>query len=212
LAEFKIKMNLDRHYTENLVINCFRDLMTYFYINLSSFRLLCLLQFAALISACSVNDLEDWPKDLPEVESFVAAYDADPVNQQHQELGVYLYWVTAFYQGNIAYPTGWNDVERIILQETGGEEDEDFSEKLLGVGISIASEWSKDNPIRKIDNRMLSMWASILQIALADEKHRQAVDLIAEDIDALFSGDVDAANLNDAHYESQLGLELFGGF
>jgi hypothetical protein len=212
LAEFKIKTDFDQHNFENLVINCFRDLMTYFYINLSSFRLLCLLQFAALISACSVNDLEDWPKDLPEVESFVAAYDADPVNQQHQELGVYLYWVTAFYQGNIAYPTGWNDVERIILQEAGGEEDEDFSEKLLGVGISIASEWSKDNPIRKIDNRMLSMWASILQIALADEKHRQAVDLIAEDIDALFSGDVDAANLNDAHYESQLGLELFGGF
>tara|TARA_B110000093_G_C12806258_1_gene340926 strand:- start:109 stop:726 length:618 start_codon:yes stop_codon:yes gene_type:complete len=205
-------MDFDRHYFENLVINCFRDLMTYFYINLSSFRLLCLLQFAALVSACSVNNLEDWPHDLPAVESFVAAYDADPVNQQHQELGVYLYWVTAFYQGNIAYPTGWNDVERIILQETGDEEDEDFSEKLLDVGISIASEWSKDNPIRKIDNRMLSMWASILQIALADEKHRQAVDLIAEDIDALFSGDVDAANLNDSHYESLLGLELFGGF
>lgn len=186
--------------------------MTYFYINLSFCRLLCLLQFAVLISACSVNNLEDWPQDLPNVERFVAAYDADPVNQQSQELGVYLYWVTAFYQGNIAYPTGWNDVERIILEETGDKEDEDFSEKLLDVGISIASEWSKDNPIRKIDNRMLSMWASILQIALADEKHRQAVDLIAEDIDALFSGDVDAANLNDAHYESQLGLELFGGF
>ena len=76
--------------------------MTYFYINLSFCRLLCLLQFAVLISACSVNNLEDWPQDLPNVERFVAAYDADPVNQQSQELGVYLYWVTAFYQGNIA--------------------------------------------------------------------------------------------------------------
>lgn len=173
---------------------------------------MCLIQLAILCSACSLNTLEDWPENLPEVENFVVAYNADPVNQQRQELGVYLYWVTAFYRGNIAYPTGWNDVERIILEETGNERDENFSEKLLGVGISIASEWSKDNPIRKIDNRMLSMWASILQIALADGKHGQAVDLIAEDINALFTGALDAAELNDARYESQLGLELFGGF
>lgn len=186
--------------------------MTYLYTNFSTLRFVCLMQVAILCSACSLNNLEDWPQNLPAVEIFVATYNADPVNQQQQELGVYLYWVTAFYQGNIAYPTGWNDVERIILDETGDERDEGFSEKLLGIGISIASEWSKDNPIRKIDNRMLSMWASILQIALADDKHRDAVDLIAEDIEALLSGEIDAVDLNDARYESQLELELFGGF
>jgi hypothetical protein len=59
---------------------------------------------------------------------------------------------------------------------------------------------------------MLTMWASILQIALADGKHRQAADLIAADIDALLSVTLDAADLNDARYESLLELELFGGF
>ncbi|MFT4888256.1 MAG: hypothetical protein ACI8V0_002489 [Pseudohongiellaceae bacterium] len=186
--------------------------MNYLKFNFSSLRLVCLMQIAILCSACSLNNLEDWPQGLPEVASFVEAYNADPVNQRQQELGVYLYWVTAFYEGNIAYPTGWNDVESIILDETGDERDEGFSEKLLGIGISIASEWSKENSIRKIDNRMLAMWGSILQIALADGKHRQAADLIAKDIDALFSGALDATDLNDARYESQLELELFGGF
>jgi hypothetical protein len=186
--------------------------MTQLYFDLPTLRLVCMMQVAILCSTCSLNNLEDWPQNLPEVEVFVTTYNADPINQQQQELGVYLYWVAAFYQGNLAYPTGWNDVERIIFDATGDEPDEGFSEKLLGVGVSIASEWSKDNPIRKIDNRMLSMWASILQLALADDKHRQAVDQIAEDIDALFSGEVDAADLNDAHYESKLELELFGGF
>lgn len=186
--------------------------MPHLFLNLRTLRFFCLMQVAILGSACSLSNLEDWPPNLPEVEIFVTAYNADAINQQQQELGVYLYWVAAFYQGNIAYPTGWNDVERIIFDATGDEPDEGFSEKLLGVGISIAAEWSKDNPVRKIDNRMLSMWGSILQIALADDKHRQAVDQIAEDIDALFSGEIDGSDLNDAHYESKLELELFGGF
>lgn len=186
--------------------------MTYLIFCVAQLRLPLLMSLLLIFSACSLNNLEDWPGDLPDVENFIEAYNADLVNQEQQELGVYLYWVTAFYQGNVAYPTGWNDVERVILEETGDELDEDFSEKLLDVGISIASEWSKENPIRKIDNRMLSMWASILQIALAEEKHLQAVNLIAEDIDSLFSGTVISSDLNDAHYESVLDLELFGGF
>jgi hypothetical protein len=208
----EMKLVLSKTIYKNPIINRFRAVMTHLQCNFSSLRFVCLMHIAILCSACSLNNLEDWPQDLPEVANFVEAYNADPVNQQQQELGVYLYWVTAFYKGNIAYPTGWNDVESIILDETGDERDDGFSEKLLGIGISIASEWSKENAIRKIDNRMLTMWASILQIALADGKHRQAADLIAADIDALLSVTLDAADLNDARYESLLELELFGGF
>lgn len=175
-------------------------------------RLSSMLLVAAVVSGCALKDLEDWPADLPEVELFIASYEADPVNQNYQERSVYLYWVTAFYQGNIAYPTGWSDVEGIILQETGDRSAPEFSRKLENLGISIAAEWAKENPIRKIDNRMLAMWASILQIALTENKHVEAVDLVAEDIADLFSGAISGDALTDARYEMALGLPAFGGF
>lgn len=164
------------------------------------------------MSGCALTDLDDWPESLPDVEIFISSYEADPVNQSYQELGVYLYWVTAFYQGNVAYPTGWSDVENIILAETDDDLDVGFSDKLESLGIQIAAEWSKENPIRKIDNRMLAMWASILQIALTENKHRQAVDLVTDDIAGLFAGDVEGDELTSARYESALDLPVFGDF
>lgn len=186
--------------------------MTYWYKEFTHLRSALLLPFILLNPACSLNNIEDWPQTLPAVEQFIQAYEADPVNQQYQDLGVYLYWVTAFYQGNIAYPTGWQDVENIILEQSGEEPDPVFSRKLQDLGVSIAAEWSKENPIRKIDNRMLSMWASTLQIALGSNKHREAVDLVAQDIESLFANELSANELTDARYETLLGLELFGGF
>lgn len=166
----------------------------------------------SVLSACTLTDLDDWPANLPDVDIFIASYEADPINQGYQDLGVYLYWVTAFYQGNVAYPTGWSDVEDIILAETGAQPDSDFSEKLEALGVQIAAEWSKENPIRKIDNRMLAMWASILQIALTENKHRQAVDLVSEDIDGLFAGEIEGPELTSERYELALDLPVFGDF
>ncbi|MFK7865300.1 MAG: hypothetical protein AB8B95_13860 [Pseudohongiellaceae bacterium] len=175
-------------------------------------QLLSSMLLVVFVSGCAITDLEDWPADLPEVDLFVASYNTDPVNQGYQELSVYLYWVRAFYKGNIAYPTGWSDVENIIQAESGDNPDPVFSAKLEALGVAIAAEWSKENPIRKIDNRMLAMWASILQIALTENKHRQAVDLVSKDIDDLFAGKVSGDELTDARYETALGLPLFGDF
>ncbi len=167
---------------------------------------------ALLLTGCSLSSLEDWPEELPNVEYFVAAYEADPINQQYQDLSVYLYWVTAFYQGNVAYPTGWSDVEDIILSQTGEHIDPEFSAELANLGMTIGAEWAKENPIRKIDNRLLSMWASILQIALTSDLHREAVSQVSADIAALFADEIQSQELVDARYEELLGLELFSGF
>lgn len=175
-------------------------------------RILVLGAVFSILSACSLNNIEDWPDDLPSVDHFVAAYEADPVNQQYQDLNVYLYWVAAFYQGNIAYPTGWRDIEEIILEQTGEQVDPEFSAELFDLGIAIGSEWAKENPIRKIDNRMLSMWASVLQIALASDLHREAVSQVTKDIEDLFAARLQGDELVDARYEELLGLELFGSF
>ena len=178
----------------------------------SATRVIALGLVFSMFSACSISSIDDWPDDLPAVDYFVAAYEADPVNQQYQDLNVYLYWVAAFYQGNLAYPTGWRDVEEIILDQTGENLDPAFSRELYSLGIVIGSEWAKENPIRKIDNRMLSMWASILQIALASDLHREAVTQVSEDIEELFADRLQSQDLVDARYEELLGLELFGSF
>jgi hypothetical protein len=178
--------------------------------SLTRIAALCLI--LSLLNACSLSSIEDWPTELPDVDYFVAAYEADPVNQQYQDLNVYLYWVAAFYQGNIAYPTGWRDVEEIILDQTGEHMDPEFSSELYDLGIAIGSEWAKENLIRKIDNRMLSMWASVLQIALASDLHREAVSQVSQDIEELFAERLKSKDLVDARYEELLGLELFGSF
>ncbi|MFT4862575.1 MAG: hypothetical protein ACI95C_001796 [Pseudohongiellaceae bacterium] len=178
----------------------------------SPWRLITLGMAVSILSACSLSSIEDWPDDLPAVDHFVTVYEADLVNQQYQELNVYLYWVAAFYQGNLAYPTGWRDVEEIILGQTGEHIDPNFSSELYSLGIAIGSEWAKGNPIRKIDNRMLSMWASILQIALASDLHREAVFQVSRDIEGLFAEQLQSQDLVDARYEELLGLELFGSF
>jgi len=175
-------------------------------------RMLVLSSVLSILSACSLSGVEEWPAELPDVDYFVSSYEADPVNQQYQDLNVYVYWVAAFYQGNIAYPTGWRDVEEIILDQSGEEIDPEFSTELYDLGIAIGSEWAKENPIRKIDNRMLSMWASILQIALASDLHREAVSLVSKDIEELFTGQLEEQDIVDARYEELLGLELFGSF
>ena len=47
-------------------------------------RILVLGAVFSILSACSLNNIEDWPDDLPSVDHFVAAYEADPVNQQYR--------------------------------------------------------------------------------------------------------------------------------
>lgn len=168
--------------------------------------------FCVFLQACSVTDLEQWPQDLPAAQNFVNAWEADESNQQFQDQGVYLYWVKAFYQGNIAYPTGWSDVEQIILSETGELLDPEFSTKLYQLGIVIGSEWAKENTIRKIDNRLLSMWASVLQLALGENQHHLAVSQVSQDIDQLLVGSIEASALTEARYEELLGIQLFEGF
>ena len=59
---------------------------------------------------------------------------------------------------------------------------------------------------------MLSMWASILQIALTENRHREAVFLVSKDIDDLFANELQSQDIVDARYEELLGLELFGDF
>ncbi len=178
----------------------------------SAARVAALVFVVSTLNACALRSIDDWPSELPDVEKFINAYEADAVNQQFQDLNVYLYWVVAFYQGNVAYPTGWSDVEGIILEQSGEGVDPEFSAELRKLGIAIGSEWAKENPIRKIDNRMLSMWASILQIALTEDMHREAVLLVSRDIEDLFADQLESRDLVDTRYEALLGIELFGDF
>jgi hypothetical protein len=163
-----------------------------------------------LLQACAISGLEDWPDELPPVQRFIELYEQDPVNQQAQSRNEYLYWVIAFYQGNSLYPNGWLDVEEALIP--AGEERTDFALGLQRLGVRIAGEWSKENPLRLIDNRMLQMWGSVLQIAMGYDQERRAVQVIGDDIDRLFAGTIEGDELTDGRYEQLLDIDLFGGF
>ena len=86
------------------------------------------------------------------------AYRADTANQTLQTEQAYLEWILGFYQGTLIYPTGWLDVEEVLLESTEPESRAQLDERLEQLGITIGAEWAKENEARLIDNRMLALW------------------------------------------------------
>jgi len=154
----------------------------------------------------------DWPQNLPARQYFQCAYQADPVNREIQDESEYLRWVVDFYQGNLLYPSGWNDVEAAVLAITPPALRQDMQVQFENLGRRIAAEWSKDNSVRLIDNRLLSLWGSILQLAPDERQINLAITVIDADIAAILARQLDPASVDERRYEEVLEIQLFEGF
>tara|TARA_B100001057_G_scaffold35874_1_gene32437 strand:- start:3596 stop:4147 length:552 start_codon:yes stop_codon:yes gene_type:complete len=180
-----------------------------------AFSLIKTLNTLALISAlasCITPNTREWPDDVPKISFFVNAYRADMANQALQSEQAYLEWILGFYQGTVIYPTGWLDVERQLLISTGTEQKAVLASRLRDLGIRIGTEWAKDNEVRMIDNRMLALWGSCLQLMQGTDARLAAIDLVAQDIEALFKGALQKTDIVEARYAERLGFEVFGNF
>ena len=180
-----------------------------------AFSLIKTLNTLALIFAlasCITPNTREWPDDVPQISFFVNAYRADMANQALQSEQGYLEWILGFYQGTVIYPTGWLDVERQLLISTGTEQKAVLASRLRDLGIRIGTEWAKDNEVRMIDNRMLALWGSCLQLMQGTDARLAAIDLVSQDIEALFEGALQKTDIVEARYAERLGFEVFGNF
>ena len=154
----------------------------------------------------------NWPQLLPPLQYFQRSYQSDPHNQVSQSEQEYLDWVISFYQGSLLYPTGWLDVEAAILTIATPQERRLEYLRLRDLGALIAAEWSKHNAVRRIDNRLLSLWGSMLQLAPAAEQLSRYIEVIGADIEQILQGTLDPAEINPRRYEELLDIELFDDF
>ena len=178
----------------------------------SSRRPLFIAAVCLFLASCIGPNLEDWPDSIPQTQVFIVAYDADEENQGRQSETEYLGWVLSFYQGNLAYQSGWQDIQGYVYEAPAREAEQALLEQLSLLGIAIGSEWSKHNDVRQIDTRMLSLWGSTIQLAPDFDTQKQTVEVIAIDIDLLLSGSLSKQDILEERYADILGLELFGDF
>ena len=178
----------------------------------SSRRPLFIAAVCLFLVSCIGPNLEDWPDSIPQTQVFIVAYDADEENQGRQSETEYLEWVLSFYQGNLAYQSGWQDIQGYVYEAPAREAEQALLEQLSLLGIAIGSEWSKHNDVRQIDTRMLSLWGSTIQLAPDFDTQKQTVEVIAIDIDLLLSGSLSKQDILEERYADILGLELFGDF
>ena len=178
----------------------------------SSRRPLFIAAVCLFLASCIGPNLEDWPDSIPQTQVFIVAYDADEENQGRQSETEYLEWVLSFYQGNLAYQSGWQDIQGYVYEAPAPEAEQELLEQLSLLGIAIGSEWSKHNDVRQIDTRMLSLWGSTIQLAPDFDTQKQTVEVIAIDIDLLLSGSLSKQDILEERYADILGLELFGDF
>ena len=168
--------------------------------------------FCLFLASCIGPNLKDWPDSIPQTQVFIEAYDADEENQGRQSKTEYLEWVLSFYQGNLAYQSGWQDIQGYVYAAPAPEVEQELLEQLNLLGIAIGSEWSKHNDVRQIDTRMLSLWGSTIQLAPDFDTQKQTVEVIATDIVLLLSGSLSKQDILEERYADILGLDLFGGF
>lgn len=152
----------------------------------------CILLVAVLLlDACTVvsDTAPDWPSGLPPREAFLAAWNGDPANAELQPLETYLTWVQRFYQGVNLVP-GWLDVSRDVLARVPEAERPEVGRRLQDLGVTIGSEWAKDNRQRRINTRHASVWRDALLEALAQDDLLPFLDRVEADAAALLNGEL----------------------
>lgn len=85
---------------------------------------------------------------------FRTRYDADAANKAKQSWNDHMGWVKTFYEGKQFPPVpGWSEREKDLLAKAP-----DAREEVGRVGRALASEWAKDNSVRKVSTSDLRSW------------------------------------------------------
>ncbi|MBD9356289.1 hypothetical protein [Methylomonas albis] len=107
-----------------------------------------------VLPACGILIAKDpaWSDDLPKYAYFFNEYQRDSINTNVQTLEQYLTWVQRFYNGWELYPSGWNSIKQdLLLRINDPALAGEVNNKMDDLGLSISSEWAKNNDTRVIN-------------------------------------------------------------
>ena len=79
-----------------------------------------------------------------------------------------LKWYKTFQEGTFLI-AGWKDISREILANTPEKLREHQRARLEQLGCKIGMEWSRENAVRKVDNKMLKQWGDALKKAAKND-------------------------------------------
>ena len=71
-------------------------------------------------------------------------------------------WYKTFQEGTFLI-AGWKDISRDILENTPLKLREHQRQRLEQLGCKIGMEWSRENAVRRVDNKMLKQWGNTLK-------------------------------------------------
>lgn len=71
-------------------------------------------------------------------------------------------WFKTFQEGTFLID-GWQSITEELLASTPEHLREHQKQRLDQLGLKIGLEWSRDNDIRRVDNRMLQEWGKTLK-------------------------------------------------
>jgi hypothetical protein len=98
---------------------------------------------------------------------FRERYEADKANRAKQSLEQHMEWVERFYAGQRFPPIpGWRKREDELLRHHHVRHD--LRHQLHETGRLLASEWAKDNAVRKVSTSDLQAWGRRFEDASKD--------------------------------------------
>ncbi|WP_150048498.1 MULTISPECIES: hypothetical protein [Methylomonas] len=167
-------------------------------------RLVCLLLIAAAGCADRAVQRSDAQSALSGTDYFVKSYRQDAVNAGRQTLEQYLLWVTRFYQGWDIYPSGWEQIQRNLLEPLPDDSNRtELEAKLEHLGRSIAAEWAKNNATRRIHTRHVAIWGRALQRAQALGQAPAMIERITTDVDNLLENKISADVITENRFYAE---------
>lgn len=165
-------------------------------------QLLRVVPLAVALAGCAAlrPQAPEWPAGLPPRAYFERVHAADPLNARLQPRDEYLLWVRRFYLGWMLAPAGWNATAERLLQDVPPPRYRVLAARLAYLGQLVASEWAKHERARRIDTRMLRVWAAVARRARAAGRLETALDEVIGDVLDLLDGALAPEAIRPARY------------
>jgi len=154
------------------------------YMNVSR-RIFLVCVSALLLGSClSFRDQTQlaWPENIPPVEYYISAYDADLANKEYVSLSEYLLWVKRLYLGWELYRRGWLELSDNLAETIDDSTDKDIAKaKLALIGKIVSPEWAKYRKLSTIKTRHLIIWGNALYRSPANNQQLEIIDKVLLD-------------------------------
>jgi hypothetical protein len=131
---------------------------------------------------------------------FDQAWYGDARNREIQSREEYLKWVDSFYDGSVIVP-GWTRRQQELCASLPPLEASIAESGLVTLGRLVASEWAKDNRLRRVDSNLLQLMVGILVEAKEKGRLIPVLDALVEDVRSLLAGRRDPRSITAERYE-----------